>query len=80
MFPPDDITASRGFTDANGELSFFIKRTDAGIVLEIDNTNQNGEIALNFCISKSVLKELEIMFRAAQDEEYPNADKGFDNY
>jgi hypothetical protein len=81
-----DIVASRVFQKNKTMLfdgydaSFFIERTKEGIIMEIDTTNEFGENSMRIPLTKSALKELAVMFEAACKEEFPNDDKGLDNY
>ena len=81
-----DVVASRAFQKNKTMLfdgydaSFFIERTPQGIVLEVDTTNEFGENSMRIPLTKKALKELSIMFKVACEEEFPNDDKGLDNY
>ena len=86
IYTPADIVASRGFQKNktllfNGfEASFFVERTKGGIILEIDTNSEFGENSQRIPLTKSALKELAVMFEVASREEFPNDDKGLDNY
>jgi len=86
IYNPPDVVASRAFQKNktmlfNGhDASFFIERTKGGIILEIDTTNKFGENTMRIPLTKKALEELAVMFEVACREEFPNDDKGLDNY
>jgi hypothetical protein len=65
----EDIIASRGFNNQNGDsLNFFIEMLNKELFLNIDHTNEGGELALKLKITPQVLQELNVMTKAALEE------------